>query len=89
MADQRIPDYEHKFVEALNRGDVSIANDIFSGGCTIHITESPEPITDIEDFKKILKATLAAFPDLRFTIEDQFMSGDKVATRWRARGLSP
>ena len=29
---------------------------------------------------------LAAFPDLRFTIEDQVIAGDKVVTRWTAEG---
>jgi steroid delta-isomerase-like uncharacterized protein len=28
----------------------------------------------------------AAFPDLRFTIEEQIAEGDRVATRWTARG---
>lgn len=27
-----------------------------------------------------------AFPDFRFTIEDQILAGDKVATRWLIRG---
>jgi steroid delta-isomerase-like uncharacterized protein len=27
-----------------------------------------------------------AFPDLRFTIEEQIAEGDKVVTRWTARG---
>jgi len=27
-----------------------------------------------------------AFPDLRFTIEEQIAEGDRVATRWTARG---
>jgi predicted ester cyclase len=29
---------------------------------------------------------LAAFPDLRFTIEDQLVQGDQAAFRWRAAG---
>ena len=27
-----------------------------------------------------------AFPDLRISVEDQVAEGDKVVTRWRARG---
>jgi len=29
---------------------------------------------------------LNAFPDLRFTVEDQVVQGDRVAFRWRATG---
>jgi predicted ester cyclase len=28
----------------------------------------------------------AAFPDLRFTVEDQVAEGDKVVTRWSSEG---
>jgi hypothetical protein len=59
MADQRIPDYEQRFVEALKRGDVSVADNIFAPDCTIHITGSPGPITNLEDFKAMLAGTLA------------------------------
>jgi predicted ester cyclase len=31
---------------------------------------------------------LAAFPDLRFTIEDLIVVGEKVATRWTAPGTN-
>jgi ketosteroid isomerase-like protein len=29
---------------------------------------------------------LELFPDLRFTVEDQVVQGDRVASRWRLRG---
>jgi predicted ester cyclase len=31
---------------------------------------------------------VAAFPDVRFTINDQFADGDKVATRWTVTGTN-
>ncbi len=36
--------------------------------------------------KQTCAMLLAAFPDLRFTIEDQVAEGDRVVTRWTARG---
>jgi predicted ester cyclase len=33
-----------------------------------------------------LTGLLAAFPDIRLTIEDQVITADKVATRWTAEG---
>jgi predicted ester cyclase len=34
----------------------------------------------------MLAGLLAAFPDLRLTIEDQVITADRVATRWTAAG---
>jgi steroid delta-isomerase-like uncharacterized protein len=35
-----------------------------------------------EALKQFLASMLAAFPDIRFTIEDLVAEGDKVVTRW-------
>lgn len=39
-------------------------------------------------FKEMVSGLLLAFPDLHFTIEDQIVAGDKVATRWTAAGTN-
>jgi hypothetical protein len=36
-------EYERRWVEALNRGDVSGADDAFAPDCVIHITGGPVP----------------------------------------------
>jgi steroid delta-isomerase-like uncharacterized protein len=82
----QVTKFERRWVEALNNGDVSVADETFSPECVIHITGSPEPTLSVEGFKQMVAGLLAAFPDLHFTIEDQLVSGDKVATRWSAEG---
>jgi steroid delta-isomerase-like uncharacterized protein len=80
--------YERTWVEGLNRGDVSAADRVFSPDCVIHINGSPEPNLSLGGFKEMLSGLLGAFPDLRFTIEDQIVAGEKVATRWTAKGTN-
>jgi predicted ester cyclase len=36
----------------------------------------------------MMSGLLGAFPDLRITIEDQIVAGEKVATRWTAKGTN-
>ena len=86
MATLQIPEYERIWVDALNRGDISAADEAFAPNAIIHITGSPVPDLDLAGFKLMLAGIRAAFPDLHFTIEDQIASGDKVATRWSAEG---
>ncbi len=78
--------YEQKWVESLNRGDVSAADEVFTTDCLIHITGSKEQNLSVTAFKAMLQGLLAAFPDLHFSIEDQIIAGDKVALRWVAEG---
>ncbi len=39
-----------------------------------------------EGFRQFVTAVRAAFPDIRFTVEDMFSEGDKVAVRYTGRG---
>jgi predicted ester cyclase len=50
------------------------------------MTGVPEPLRGIEAWTQVVAGLLAAFPDLRFTVEDQVGSGDRIAFRWHATG---
>lgn len=39
-----------------------------------------------EGFKQFVLMYRSAFPDMHITIEDQIAEGDKVVSRWTARG---
>ena len=79
---------QRTWIDSLNRGDVSAADRVFASDCVIHINGSPEPNLRLGGFKEMVGGLLGAFPDLRFTIEDQIVAGDKVATRWSAEGTN-
>ena len=80
--------HEQTWIDGLNRGDVSVAEKVFAADCVIHINGSPEPNLGVAGFKQMIAGLLAAFPDLRLSIEDQIVAGDKVATRWVAEGTN-
>lgn len=79
-------EYQRIWIECLNRGDVSAADDAFLPDCLVHFTGVPEPFRGVGPFKAAVAGFLLAFPDLHFTIEDQLIQGDVVAFRWRATG---
>jgi steroid delta-isomerase-like uncharacterized protein len=43
-------------------------------------------VKGIDAFTQYVMAFRSAFPDLHFTIEDQFAEGEKVVTHWTATG---
>lgn len=79
---------QQTWIDGLNRGDVSAADKAYAADCVIHINGSPDPNLSVAGFKQMMSGLLAAFPDLRITIEDQVVAGDKVATRWVAEGTN-
>jgi|SRR5687768_17167462 predicted ester cyclase len=84
----QITDCERVWIEGLNRGDISVADEVFASEGVIHISGSPDPNLSVEGFKQMISGLLSAFPDMRITIEDQIVAGDKVATRWSAEGTN-
>ena len=79
---------QQTWIDALNRGDVSAADEVFAADCVIHINGSPDRNLNVAGFKQMIAGLLAAFPDLRLTIEDQIVAGNTVATRWVAEGTN-
>jgi len=79
---------QQTWIDGLNRGDVSAADEAFAPDCLVHINGSPDPNLSVAGFKQMMTGLLAAFPDLRITIEDQVIAGDRVATRWTAEGTN-
>lgn len=78
--------YEQKWVEGLNSGDVSVADQVFHQDATIHINGGPQKDLTLGEFKLMVSGIVTAFPDIRFSIEEQFAHGDKVSIRWTATG---
>jgi steroid delta-isomerase-like uncharacterized protein len=76
------------FEDVRNRRDAAVASQVFSPDVVIHVDtpQGSEDVRGIAAIRQALQPYLVAFPDLRFTIEDQIVEGDRVATRWTARG---
>jgi steroid delta-isomerase-like uncharacterized protein len=86
MPVESLVEHQRIWIEGLNRGDVSVADASFSADCVIHITGVAAPLRGLGPWKELVGGLLAAFPDMRFTIEEQFVQGDRAAFRWRAVG---
>lgn len=78
--------YEQIWIDGLNRGDLSVAEEIFHADSVIHINGGPKHDLSVTEFKDMVGVFLTAFPDLHFTLEDQVTEGNKVSTRWTAKG---
>ncbi len=79
------------FIEdVINRGDIDAAGQFFWDDMVEQVP-FPGQGPGIEGLKDVLRDLRAAFPDMRWTIEEQIAEGEKVLSRfeWRGTHLGP
>ena len=75
-----------RYVEELgNEGNFDLADEIFDQ-YRAHQSDGTTLERGPEDVKRFMGEFRSAFPDFHSTIEDMVAEGDKVVTRWMARG---
>lgn len=74
-----------RIVDALNTGNPTAIDEVFDAS---YVDRTPYPgnTPDREGFKQSLTKFRAAFPDFRYTIEDEIVVGDRLVHRLTARG---
>jgi steroid delta-isomerase-like uncharacterized protein len=76
--------------DVFEKGNVAQANEIFAANCTYHDPSAPSGgwPRGPEGARALIATYRGAFPDIQFTLEDQLTNGDKVVTRFTARGTN-
>ena len=74
--------------EAFNEGRVEVFDEVCSPDIVSHDPAESEDLRGIDAHKERVRAYRTAMSDLELVVEDVIAAGDKVATRWRARGTN-
>ena len=83
---------EHKaklrrfFEECVNKGDLSVIEDLIAPDEIVHAYPTDHYQGGIESAKEFINVTRAAIPDVQMTVDLQIAEGDLVVTRWTGRG---
>ena len=72
--------------EVFTAGHLELVDELFAPSYVLHDPSVPQEVHGPEGMKQYVAMYRAAYPDTRFTIEDQITEGDEVATRWTGRG---
>jgi steroid delta-isomerase-like uncharacterized protein len=73
-------------LEEAWKGNLNVIDELIASDYVGYDPANPEPVRGPEGVKEFVSSYLAAFPDVRITVEQQLGEGDLVATRWTARG---
>lgn len=72
--------------EVYSQGKLDIVDELVASDFVGHGTAADGGDQGRDAYKQFVVEMRSAFPDLQITVEDQIAEGDKVVTRWRARG---
>ena len=72
------------FEEWANRGNAAVADELIATNLVLR--NPPAILRSLEDYKNGMVKFHSAFPDARFTVEEQIAEGDKVAARCSVQG---
>jgi steroid delta-isomerase-like uncharacterized protein len=73
--------------EVWNQGNLAVIDELTAPNATFHDPSVPGgKFTGPEGMRQFVQIYRGAFPDVRITIEDQVVEGDKVVSRWTATG---
>lgn len=79
-----------RFIEDMvNGNDLALAEHLFTATYVDHTPGAPPVPPGPMGMRQTVTIFRTAFPtDMRYTIEDLFGAGDRVAVRWTARGTN-
>ena len=71
--------------EVWTQGNLSLLPELVAESAESHPMPNFGALHGPEEYRNFIAVYKGTFHDMAFTIEDQFGSGDKVATRWTSR----
>ncbi len=88
MAIEENKDLARRFLdEVYNKGNVDFIDEVTASNWVTHNPTTPEGTSSgVEGARQFIEMYRNAFPDTQMTVEDVIAEGDKVVTRWTARG---
>lgn len=72
--------------EVWNQGNYDVVDEFIANDYIGHASSPSDETRGPGDYRQYYALLRRAFPNLTFTIEDQIAEGDRVVTRWTARG---
>jgi steroid delta-isomerase-like uncharacterized protein len=74
--------------EIFEGGNLELVDELIAPDYVLHDPSVPGEVEGPEAMKQYINMYRTAFPDTRFTVEDQIAEGDEVVTRWTGQGTN-
>jgi steroid delta-isomerase-like uncharacterized protein len=74
------------FYEVFNEGNMKTLEEICAPEFVFTLPTHEESFRGVEGYKGLVNMLRGCFPDIHFAVEDMLSEGNRVLTRWTARG---
>ncbi len=78
-SEQRAKAIGEWYLEARNKANLSLLDEIYLPDVVVHDPSQPQGIFGLTALKAQYETTHAAVPDVRFSMDEMFVKGDKIA----------
>ena len=84
MSPEQLQAQTERFIEeVLNNRNLAIMEEFVAPEYILQ--GSQPPVQGPDGYRRFIEGVLVSFPDIHFTFEDFFTTGDKIALRWSMR----
>ncbi len=66
------------YLKARNEADLSLLDKIYSPDVIVHDPSQPQEVVGLAALKRQYQNTHAAVPDVRFSLDEMYLKGDKI-----------
>jgi steroid delta-isomerase-like uncharacterized protein len=84
--EQNLKTAHRYFDEVMNQGKLEVIEEIMTPDFQFIIPTQPAPIAGFENMSNFVMYLRNAFPDIKFTVEREIATDNKVAIRWTITG---
>jgi steroid delta-isomerase-like uncharacterized protein len=67
------------YIKARNEANLALLDNIYSSEVVVHDPSQPQTIVGLEALKSQYSGTHTAVPDVKFSLDDLYVKGDKIA----------
>ncbi len=85
LTEEIIANAQREVEEAWHKGNLDVLDELYSADFVRHRPPNPD-IEGLEGYKEWVTDTRNVYPDLRITIDETFVEGDRAAGRWTFQG---
>jgi len=78
----------HRFLEGFNSDNLAAADEFIAANFTNYDPGTPPLPNGPQGYRQLVNTYRTIYPDLRMTLDDLIVEGDKVACRWTAQGTN-
>ena len=75
-----------RFLEFINTGSETLANELIAQDAVFNVPGHPEPMRGPEGYLAIVGMMREGFPDIQWRLDEMVAEGDKVAMRFTMKG---